>query len=162
LFLGRMLDVAEARLPAIVAAFRTYADRHPEDPMASFEYARALAASGGSAEEVEALLKKSIQLRPDGWEAHFELGLEYEKRHAYAEAAREIEESIRLNPQAPVPHYRLARVYDRLGRKEDAEAQRAIHAQMTSAKPASPKPASVKPTAVKPTAVKPTSVQKDP
>lgn len=132
LFLGRMLDVAERKLPAIVAAFRTYSEGHPDDPMAAFEYGQALAASGGSAEEVEGLLKKSIQLKADGWEPHFELGLAYERRRAYAEAAKEIEESIRLNPQAAVPHYRLARIYDKLDRKDEAEEQRAIHAKLTS------------------------------
>jgi len=141
LFLGRMLDVAEGKLPAMVAAFRTYSEAHPDDPMACFEYARALAASGGDAAEVEKLLKHSIELNPGGWESHFELGLAYERRRSFAEAAKEIEASIKLNPEAAVPHYRLSRVYDRLDRKEEADEQRAIHAQMTKPKPTPPKPA---------------------
>jgi tetratricopeptide (TPR) repeat protein len=132
LFLGPMVDVAGARQPAIVATFRTYSEKRPEDAMALSEYARALAAAGGDAQEVERLFKKAIQLKPDQWEFHFELGLAYERRQAYREAALEIEESIRLNRRAPLPHYRLARVYDKLGRKADAEAQRELHEKLVS------------------------------
>lgn len=132
LFLGRMLDVAEAKLPAMLAAFRTYFEAHPDDPMATFEYARALAATGGDSAAVEKLLAHAIELKPDSWESHFELGLAYERRRAFEEAAKEMEKSILLNKEAAVPHYRLARVYDRLGRKAEADEQRAIHAKMTA------------------------------
>jgi hypothetical protein len=48
-----------------------------------------------------------------------------------------MEESVRLNPDVAVAHYRLARVYDRLGRTADAAEQRAIHSRLTQ-KPVSP------------------------
>ena len=132
MFLGRMLDVAEAKLPDITAAFRKFAAENPGNPLASFEYAKALALSGGDGKEVEALLRHSLELKPNSWESHYELGLALERRQSFDEAAREVEQSVRLNPDGPVLHYRLARLYDRLGRTAEATEQRAIHAKLTA------------------------------
>ncbi len=132
IFLGRMLDVAEGNLPAITEVFRKFAGASPNNPLASFEYAKALALSGGDGQQIEALLRHSLELKPNSWESHYELGLALERRHAFDEAAKEVEQSVKLNPDAPVLHYRLARLYDRLGRTSDAAAQRALHAKLTA------------------------------
>lgn len=131
IFLGRMLDVAEDRAPAITRALAAYARSEPDRFLSTFLYAKALAATGGSADQVESLLHKSIGLRNYFWESHFELGLALERRRAFDEAARELELSIELNPNEPTPHYRLARVYDRLGKTSEANQQRQIHARLT-------------------------------
>jgi tetratricopeptide (TPR) repeat protein len=129
-FLGRMLDIAEDRTPAITEALATYAQAQPDRYMSSFLYAKALAASGGNADRIEPLLRKSIALRNDFWESHFELGLVLERKHAFDQAAKELERSIELEPNQPVPHYRLARLYDRLGKTSAADEQRKIHARL--------------------------------
>jgi predicted Zn-dependent protease len=50
----------------------------------------------------------------------------------FEEAGAELERSAALNPQAPTPHYRLARVYDRLGKTQDAVRERALHEKLTA------------------------------
>src|SRR5574341_360678 len=42
-----------------------------------------------------------------------------------------LERSIELNAKDPAPHYRLARVYYRLGRKEEAAQQRRLHEKLS-------------------------------
>jgi uncharacterized protein HemY len=81
---------------------------------------------------VEALLRKSIALDGKNWESHLELGGVLDKRRAYDEAAKEFQRSIELNPKSSTPHYRLARVYDRLGKKQEAEAERERHAALVA------------------------------
>lgn len=130
IFLGRMLDVAEGKLPVITQVFASYEKSQPDDALANFLYGKALAASGGDSAQAEALLRKSIRLDDSKWESHFELGALLERKHAYPEAAREFERSIERDPREPAPHYRLARIYDRLGKSAEADEQRAIHARL--------------------------------
>ena len=130
IFLGRMLDVAEDRTAAVTHALAAYEQTQPDRYISSFLYAKALAAGGGNADQIESLLRKSIAFRNDFWESHFELGLALERRRVFDEAAKELERSIELDPNQPVPHYRLARVYDRLGKTSEANRQREIHARL--------------------------------
>jgi tetratricopeptide (TPR) repeat protein len=131
IFLGRMIDVAEGKLPAVTQVFASYKKSQPDDALANFLYGKALAAAGDDPAQAETLLRKSIRLDNSKWEPHFELGALLERKRAYAEAAKEFERSIELDPKEPAPHYRLARVYDRLGKSAEAEEQRAIHDGLT-------------------------------
>jgi tetratricopeptide (TPR) repeat protein len=130
-FLGRMLDQTEDKLPRITQAFAAFAKRAPEDYMSRFLYGKALGVAAAEAAEPE--LRKSVALNDGFWESHFELGVLLDRRGQYEEAAREIRRSIDLNPSDPAPHYRLARLYDRLGKPNEARAERELHARLTSA-----------------------------
>jgi tetratricopeptide (TPR) repeat protein len=131
-FLGRMTDQAEDRLPRIVQAFAEFARRRPENPMSSFLYGKALAATDDP-RTAEEYLKKSIAANGQFWEAHYELGLVFERTGRMAEAAREMHRATELNPDDAASHYRLARLYDRLGKPADAAAERAAHAKVVAA-----------------------------
>jgi len=130
LFLGRILEHAEKRLPEIVARFSARAEAMPEDFMAQCLLGKALALQGD--ERAEKILRASIALKEDYWESHYELGLILDKARKFEEAARELERSAALNAALPAPHYRLARVYDRLGRREDAAKERNLHQRLTA------------------------------
>jgi Flp pilus assembly protein TadD len=78
------------------------------------------------------LLERSISLDSKDWESHYELGLLLSNKHDYQGAARELKRSIDLNPKEAMPHYHLARVYDRLGQPEQAKAEREIHQRLTT------------------------------
>jgi tetratricopeptide (TPR) repeat protein len=57
--------------------------------------------------------------------AHLDLGIAYAGRKEYEPAARELREAVRLDPSRADAHYRLAQVYQSLGRATEAKAERA-------------------------------------
>jgi Flp pilus assembly protein TadD len=85
-----------------------------------------------SVSRAESLLRKSIALNENYWESHFELGLLLERRRDFVRAAEQLQRSIQLNPTNPTTHYRLARIYDRLGKPDQAKTERALHEQLTA------------------------------
>jgi Flp pilus assembly protein TadD len=88
--------------------------------------------SGELAAQAERLLSDSISLNPNFWESEFELGILLEGKKDFPAAARHLKRAIQLSPKTPAPHYRLARVYDRLGNAEAAQAERAQHEKLTA------------------------------
>jgi tetratricopeptide (TPR) repeat protein len=131
-FLGRMLDQAGTDLPAIVADYRRWLQLEPKQGDPPLLLAKALIASNQNGDEAESLLRRSIHLNATSWEAHYQLGLLLSTKHEYKKAADELERSIRLSPNEPMPHYHLARVYDRLGSPDRAAAEREIHKRLTA------------------------------
>ena len=129
-FLGRMLDQAEERLPRIRAAFAAFSGTNTY--LSNFLYGKCLR-SAGERQQSETLLRRSIEQNEAFWESHFELGALLDELGMFADAAREIRRSIELNPTDPVPHYRLARLYDRLSKPAEARAERALHAKLSAA-----------------------------
>jgi Flp pilus assembly protein TadD len=88
--------------------------------------------SGELAAEAERLLRKSIVLNSSFWESEFELGVLLESKKDFVAAARNLKRAVQLNPKAPAPHYRLARVYDRLGNAEAAQVERVLHEKLVA------------------------------
>ncbi|MEZ5363879.1 MAG: tetratricopeptide repeat protein [Bryobacterales bacterium] len=138
-FLGRMLEHATDRIDAVLKRQKAFAELQPENYLGPFLYGQALSASlppSGAddvAAEAEQLLRRSIALRGDFWESHFELGAVLERQKRYADAAASLERAVELNPNSSKPHYRLARIYARLGRKADAARERDLHRKLTEA-----------------------------
>jgi tetratricopeptide (TPR) repeat protein len=132
-FLGRMLDQAEDKLPKIVEAFAGFAKSAPDQYLSSFLYGKALAAS--EPQEAEAMFRKSILRNSQFWESRFELGLLLESEHRFEDAAAELRRAAELNPKDPAIHYRLARVYDRLGKTAEARSEREQYAKLNALGP---------------------------
>ena len=131
-FLGRMLDQAEEKLPRITEVFAGFAKRAPENYLSSFLYGKSLALANDSV-AAEALLRKSIAVNDGYWESHFELGVLLGEQRKFEEAVREMRRGAELNPSDPVPHYHLARLYDRMGKAAEASAERELHARLAGA-----------------------------
>jgi Flp pilus assembly protein TadD len=131
-FLGRMLDQAGPRMAQITKDYQAWNRKQPSNYQSSFLLAKALAAGGGEAATVGDLLRRSIRLKADFWESHLELGLLLSKQRKFQEAAAELIRSASLNPKEALPHYHLARVYDRLGEPDKARAERALHEQLST------------------------------
>jgi tetratricopeptide (TPR) repeat protein len=136
-FLGKMLEHAEGRMPVLTARFAEFEARNPKDPLGYVLHAKAilqqLPPSGFPPEARNAvdLLRKAIEFAPDHAEAHYLLGILLERRGDLAGAATHLERSVALNAKNPLTHYRLARVYARLGRTADAERERALHEKLS-------------------------------
>lgn len=131
-FLGRMLDQAGDRMPEIKKRFAEYGLAHPQDYLGYLLQGKAESVGGEDLARAEALFRKSIELRSDLWESHYELGIVLESERNFTGAANEFEKSVQLNPDFPPTHYHLARVYDRLNRPQAADEQRMIHHELTS------------------------------
>lgn len=138
-FLGRMIEQAGDRIGEIVERQRAFAEAQPDSYLSSFLYGQALLASlppsddPAAYEESAQALRRSIELKNDYWESHFELGQALERQKRYEEAQAELERAVELNPQSSKPQYRLSRVYTRLGKTDLAEAARLKHAELTEA-----------------------------
>jgi len=131
-FLSRMLDQAEDKLPQVTEAYAALAKAKPDDYLAEFLYGKALSIQSGDRRQIESLLRKSIALKGDFWESHYELGILLERGRDFAGAAGEFQRAIELNPTSPTPHYHLARVYERLGKRTEAAAEHAAHERLSA------------------------------
>jgi Flp pilus assembly protein TadD len=133
-FLGRMLDQAGPKLAEITLADEKWAAQNPANGKAQFELAKALLLSRSDDPRPEALLRRSLTLDPSNWEAHYQLGVMLSDSHRYPEALQELSQATALDAKQPMPHYQLARVYDRLGQPEKAKAEREVHARLIAPK----------------------------
>jgi tetratricopeptide (TPR) repeat protein len=132
-FIAKMLDQAGPHLTEITKDYEAWNKQEPQNPNASFVLAKALLARDPQSERAAELLRHSIELDPNNWESHYELGVLLASKHDYKIAASELEHSIELNGKEAMPHYHLARVYDRLGESDRAQAERAIHQKLVGA-----------------------------
>ncbi|MDQ6663402.1 MAG: tetratricopeptide repeat protein [Acidobacteriota bacterium] len=128
MFLGRMLEQAEDQLPRIRKAFAQFARSAPDNYLSLFLYAKSLSLNDPG--QAETLLRKSISRNGRFAESQFELGAVLERQGRFEESASAMRRAIELNPKDPVAHYRLARIYDRLGKPDQATAERELHARL--------------------------------
>jgi tetratricopeptide (TPR) repeat protein len=131
-FLGKMLDQAGSHLDEITKAYERWASGNPKNAQAQLLLAKALLVNDPQDARAEELLKKSIALDSSSWEAHYELGVLLAAKRSYRDAAAELVRASELDPQQAMPHYHLARVYDRLGDTERAKAEREKHQALVS------------------------------
>lgn len=130
IFLARMIDQVPARAAEFLAQAKSWHESGSKHAFAPYVHAKALAATGASDGAVKPLLEEAIRRDASQWEFHYELGQLHERARDFAATARAYEKSVACQPQRPEPHYRLARVYDRLGKPDDARKQREIHAEL--------------------------------
>lgn len=123
-FLGRILEHAGGRSGEVKAVFEKFAQAHPRNFLGHF-------LSGKSTGSAPAL-RRAIALQPSYWESHFELAALLEQSQDFAGAAASYQRAARLAPGNPAPHYRLFRVYTRLGKTAQAAAARQRHEVLTA------------------------------
>ena len=90
---------------------------------------------------------RATKLDPNLSEAFLGLGMALISAKRFPDAVPTLESAVRLEPQNPAAHYNLGLAYTRVGRKEEAERQFAIHREMVAksderenAKPGMPTP----------------------
>ena len=135
IFLGRMLDQAGTHLDQITKAYESWAARNPQNAQAQMLLAKARLVNDPKDAEAETLLERSVSLDSSNWEAHYELGVLLAAKRDYQKAVAELSRASELDPKQPMPHYHLARVYDRLGEAERAKAEREAHQALISPQP---------------------------
>ena len=64
-------------------------------------------------------------------DAYLGLGASLLQKKRFPEAVSPLETAVKLEPRNPDAHYNLAMAYSRVGRKQDAEKEFAVHRRMT-------------------------------
>jgi Flp pilus assembly protein TadD len=135
-FLSRVLAHASTRLSEVRRRFAAFAEARPESYLGPYLKGVGLLAEAGPSATPDALaqaeqwLAESIQLNGKFWESHFELGSLLANRRDFESAEDHLKRGIELNPTSSKAHSRLARVYSRLGKTNEAQAERDLHAQL--------------------------------
>ncbi len=128
-FLSKAYDSSPAQADEVIRRFRRFAELQPGNARAPYYYAmsmwkgrRAQDASVDS-QQIEALLKKSVELDPKFPEAHLQLGNLYSDQKSYATAVPHYQAALALNSDVADAHYRLGQALVHLGKKEEAQQQ---------------------------------------
>jgi Flp pilus assembly protein TadD len=136
-FLGKMLSHATLHLKEIANACAVSERLNPSNPYAPLLHAEVLLAEPrpmGEPDKADAaatrLLEKSIALKGDSAEAYFALGCLMDTEGNYSKAVPLLEKCVQLKPDDPVARYRLGRLYARLGKREQADAEFAEQAKL--------------------------------
>lgn len=132
-FLGRLLERAGEQLPEVMRRFEALQRSEPDNHLGWFLHAKALNLSFENPELSEKLLRRAIGLNGAFWESHYELGRVLEQQERFDEAVTEYRRSAELDPAVPLPHYRLAMVLLKLGKAEEAKAERDLYQKLAAA-----------------------------
>jgi tetratricopeptide (TPR) repeat protein len=136
-FVGKMLEHASDRLPEITEQAINFEKIAPQSPLGYVLHARTIMRQlppsqyPAEAARAQALLEKALEIKEDQPDAHYLMGTLLERKKDYETAVTHLERSIELDATALEPHFRLAVVYNRLGRKEDAARERALHEKLS-------------------------------
>ena len=75
---------------------------------------------------------RATKLEPNFSDAFLGLGMAFISAKKFPEAVPALEAAVKLEPQNPAAHYNLGLAYTRVGRKEEADRQFAIHREMVA------------------------------
>ena len=84
----------------------------------------------GNLAVAEKLFQEGVELKPQAYEPHYRLGQVYVAGKHFEEAEAELLTALQCNPHSVEVHFTLARAYQQLGKKEAAEREFRICAQM--------------------------------
>lgn len=136
LFLSKAYDSSPNQADEVIQRFKRYAALEPNNALAQYYYAMSLwkgkrvEGAGLNVQEVENLLRKSIELDDSIPEAHMQLGNLYADQHQFESSIPEYVRALQLNPNLPDAHYRLGTDYVHMGQKDRAQAEFAAYQKL--------------------------------
>lgn len=80
----------------------------------------------GAVDEAGKAFQKLTELAPNEWRGYAGLGEVAVRKNQFAEAARQLEHALRIDPSVKTVHHQLGLAYRGLGRSEDAQLQLAL------------------------------------
>jgi tetratricopeptide (TPR) repeat protein len=135
-YLGELLiDQGDTPDAAVVKEVCGDADAHPDSATAQAVCGGLLVrvqtdrADGAHYAEPLARLRKAVQLAADNATARCQLGKALELDQQWQDARLQMEECVRLRPDSTEWHYRLSRIYLRLGLRDLAKEQDRLRAE---------------------------------
>lgn len=135
-FLSKAYDSSPGQADDVIQHFRRFMELQPQNAKAPYYYAmsvwkgRRTQDTSVDFQQIESLLKKSIELDAKFPEAHLQLGNLYSDQRKYDVAIPEYERAIALNVDLADAHYRLGQAYVHLGRKDEAQQQLTIYQKL--------------------------------
>jgi tetratricopeptide (TPR) repeat protein len=119
------------KLDQAEAAYRKAIEENPKNPDYYVAYATTLRRKGAdNLDDAIMRLHSAQQIMPNDWRLQLELGLCYESKGQYRDAAALVEQAVKSQPQLTAAHVALVRIYFRLGRKADGEREKSIVAEL--------------------------------
>jgi Tfp pilus assembly protein PilF len=113
------------------SAYRKAIEENPKNPDYYVSYGTALRREGPDKLDDAIVRLKSAQLvNPGDWRIQLELGLCYQSKSQYADAAGLIEQAVQAAPDVIAAHVALATIYFRLGRKADGDREKKTIAEL--------------------------------
>jgi tetratricopeptide (TPR) repeat protein len=137
LFLGQLQEAEKIEPQGWTEKFARFVQMHPENALAHYNYAVALAkqeASGNNAALIESELKRALEIDPQLGPAHLQLGILYSQRNDYPHAISSFQKAIHLTPLPAEAHYRLAQVYEHTGAAEQRRNEIELYKQTSEQK----------------------------
>lgn len=140
LFLGKIQSVETAPSDGLVQRFERFAKLQPENAQAKYYYALGLWKQRRNPDDpqivaqVEALLKKSVQIDPSLGVGYLQLGVLYAERKDFPGAVSYYEKAVKASPQLEEAHYRLLQAYQRMGERSKAEQELEVYKAITRQK----------------------------
>jgi tetratricopeptide (TPR) repeat protein len=119
-----ILALRERRFDDARDLFRKAIDRGSRDASAYFEYAMLLRETGAPRDEVDAMLRRTVEVSPDHAEAHFILGVRAGESGNTGESIAHLEKAVEIQPRQALLWQELAEEYLKANRT--AEAQVAV------------------------------------
>ncbi len=124
-----MAALQQGKTEKAISVFQQVLSSHSDIYLAQYGLGRAVAQKQRYPEAIEHL-HKAIQLQPDSAWANFEIGRVLMKTGDFKTAAVHLEIASGRLPESSELHAMLAEVYERLGRKDDANRERVKAAQL--------------------------------
>jgi tetratricopeptide (TPR) repeat protein len=140
-FLGQMRDISPSMANEVSRRLENFVRLYPQNASANYYYAMSLwRGTGQEAEQnlkrVEELLTKAVTLDERLYEAQFQLGALYERLGRDAQAIRQYEKTVKIEPAYEAAYYKLGHAYQRTGHDDQAKqalaAYQRLHAKSLS------------------------------
>src|SRR5215218_4046688 len=138
-FLGEMYGVSPEVSGEVSKRLGRFVETHPKNALAHFHYAMSLwkgspePLDADGVRRVEALLRRAVTLDPRLAKGFFELGVLLANQDRHAEAIEQLRRTTALEPSNSQAHYRLAQLYQRIGRQDLAARELEVFRQLTTA-----------------------------
>jgi tetratricopeptide (TPR) repeat protein len=127
--LGSLYDQAPAGQDRIYEALDSYVKTGAGDARTYTAFAKILnrravtTVTGKGATRAVMLLRRALTLDPGQMEAYLELAAIENGRRQFQESRKLLEKAASVSPEAPEPHYHLARLYQKLGMDHKAAVE---------------------------------------
>jgi len=122
---------AMGKLEDAESAYRKALEENPKNPDYYLSYATLLRREGSDKlDDAIVRLKSAQRINPGDWRIQLQLGLCYQSKGQFADAAPLIEQAVQSEPDLTSAHAALATIYFRLGRKADGQREKNIVAEL--------------------------------